>query len=161
MKFKLAFLVIYLALSHLGVIYSQQTVIITGNNSSGSGGSVSYSVGEINYTENSSATGSVIQGVQQPFEILVVNSIPGFEGMLLQCSAFPNPTRDNLNLVIENNQIENLLYQLYDINGKLIEIKKVDSNKTTISMQQLVSSTYFLKVLQGNTVVKTFKIIKN
>ena len=47
------------------------------------------------------------------------------------------------------------------MNGKLIESKKVENNETSIVMSNLVPATYFLKVIQDNKEIKTFKIIKN
>jgi hypothetical protein len=39
-----------------------------GGEATGSGGSVSYSVGQVVYTTNTGINGSVAQGVQQPYE---------------------------------------------------------------------------------------------
>ena len=62
---------------------------------------------------------------------------------------------------IENNDNENIMYQLYDINGKLVENKKIKDNETSINMSNLVPATYFLKVMESNKELKIFKIIKN
>jgi hypothetical protein len=62
-------------------------------------------------------------------------------------------------------QIDNfdkdLSYQLFDISGKLLESNTIVANSTTIKMEQLATGSYFLKVTQNNTLVKTFKVIKN
>ncbi len=50
---------------------------------------------------------------------------------------------------------------LYDINGKLLESKKIETNETTFSLENFVPSTYFLKIIQNNKEIKTFKIVKN
>ena len=52
----------------LGSSYAQQSVNTTGGNASGSGGSVSYSLGQVVYTYHSSPSGQMNQGVQQVFE---------------------------------------------------------------------------------------------
>jgi len=65
------------------------------------------------------------------------------------------------NLKIENYDNTNLSYQLFDISGKLLETKKLESNETSIVMNNLVKTTYFLRVIENNKEVKTFKIIKN
>jgi len=57
--------------------------------------------------------------------------------------------------------IQSLSYQLYDVNGKLVQNNNVESNETNIMMSGFTSGTYLLKVNQGNTSFKTFKIIKN
>ena len=49
-------------------VYSQEAIAASGSEAKGSGGSGSYTVGQTFYTTNTAATGSVSQGVQQPFE---------------------------------------------------------------------------------------------
>ena len=51
---------------------AQQAITATGGNASGSGGTVAYSVGQIIYATNTGTTGSVAQGVHQPYEISIV-----------------------------------------------------------------------------------------
>jgi len=142
-------------------LQAQESVNATGGNASGSGGSASYSVGQVVYTANTGTNGSVAQGVQQPYEISVVTGLEEAKGISLSVSAYPNPTADFLNLKIENYDTTNLSYQLFDMNGKLLESKKIEGNQTSIAMGNLVPANYFVKVIQGNKEVKTFKIIKN
>jgi hypothetical protein len=76
-------------------------------------------------------------------------------------SAYPNPTKEFLNLKVENYNVENLSYQLFDIQGKLLESKKIESKETSIVTSNLVPATYFLRVIESNREIKTFKIVKN
>ncbi len=125
---------------------------------------MSYTVGQVVYTTNTGTNGSVAQGVQQPFEISVVTGIEEAKGITLQCSAYPNPTTDFLTLKVDAStslSIQSMEYQLFDINGKLLENKKVEDDETSIVMSNLVPATYFLKIIQNNKEIKTFKIIKN
>ncbi|OFY82304.1 MAG: hypothetical protein A3F72_21770 [Bacteroidetes bacterium RIFCSPLOWO2_12_FULL_35_15] len=140
---------------------AQEAIPASGGNASGSGGSVSYSVGQVVYTTNTETNGSVAQGVQQPYEILIVTGLEEAEGINLVCSAYPNPATDFVKLKIENYKTENLTYQLYDISGKLLKNKKVESNEMIISLENLVHAAYFLKITDNNKEIKTFKIIKN
>jgi len=140
-------------------VYAQQATTASGGDASGVGGSVVYSVGQIVYTTNTGITGSVAQGVQQPYEISITT------GMLetaikLNLSAYPNPTTNYLMLLIDNYD-KALSYQLYDISGKLLESNTIVANSTTIKMEKMQTGTYLLKVIQNNKEVKTFKIIKN
>jgi hypothetical protein len=167
--------------------YSQKTILSSGKDASGSGGSVSYSIGQVTYLFNTGNAGSEAQGIQQPYEISVVqviknanilkidNSYPiefsssaiasddNEKFINLKCVAYPNPTIDILTLTvefIEKGNI-NLKYQLFDLNGKLIESKKIENNSTNIEMYHLVPAIYILSVIKGNKSVKTFQIIKN
>ena len=141
-------------------LQAQESVNATGGDSSGSGGSASYSVGQVIYTTNTGTNGSVAQGVQQPFEISVVTGLEEAKGINLSVSAYPNPTTDFLTLEVKEFDISNLNFQLYEMSGKLLQSKKITSNQTNIVMSNLVPATYFIKVIQGNKEVKTFKIIK-
>lgn len=142
-------------------LQAQESVNATGGNASGSGGSVSYSVGQVVYTTNAGTSGSVAQGVQQPYEISVVTGIEEAKGINLSVTAYPNPTTDFLQLKVENEKLKDLSYQLFDMSGKLLQNEKITSNQTSIVMSNLVPATYFVKVIQGNKEVKSFKIIKN
>ena len=142
-------------------VQAQEAILATGGNASGSGGSVSYSVGQVVYGTNTGSSGSVAQGVQQPYEISVVSGIEQGKGINLICMAYPNPTTDLLTLKIENYNNKGLSYLLYNVNGRLMESKKLTGNKTTISMANLAPAAYFLKVLDNQKEVKTFKIIKH
>jgi hypothetical protein len=142
-------------------VYAQEAVPATGGNASGSGGSVSYTIGQVVYTTNSGTNGSVAQGVQQPFEISVVTAFESAREISLQCKVYPNPTHGIIKLIIEFSVHENLRFRLYDINGVILQDKKVESSETEISMDNLSSSIYFLKVTDHNKEVKVFKIIKN
>lgn len=140
---------------------AQSTISASGGNASGTGGTVSYTIGQSVYTTNTGTNGKIYQGVQQPYEIMVVTGIDDALDISLEMLVYPNPTTDFIKLNIENFEIENLSYQLYDINGRILKKDIVVGNETTITMQDLKPSTYFIKIIQGNRDIKTFKIIKN
>ena len=142
-------------------LQAQESINATGGNASGSGGSVSYSVGQIVYTTSTGTNGSVANGVQQPFEISVVTGLEEATGIMLSLTAYPNPTTEYLTLSIDDFEISNLSYQLYDMNGKLLQNAKITGNQTSIVMSNLIPATYFVKVIQKNKELKTFKIVKN
>lgn len=144
----------------LSTLSAQESVNATGGNASGSGGTASYSVGQVAYQTHTGTNGSVAEGVQQPYEISVVTGIEEAKGINLSVTAYPNPTSDYLTLNIDEFDISNVSYQLYDMQGKLLQSEKITDNQTSIFMSDLVPAIYFVKVIQGNKEVKTFKIIK-
>jgi len=147
----------------LGIIgiQAQEAIPVSGGNASGSGGSASYTIGQMVYTTNNGTSGTVAEGVQQPFEILVETGIDEAIGINLICTVYPNPTSGFLILEVKDFELSNLHFQLYDINGKLLQNQKIASKQIFIDMINFVPSTYFVKVLEANKEVKTFKIIKN
>ncbi|BFM44706.1 hypothetical protein CFS9_33470 [Flavobacterium sp. CFS9] len=140
--------------------YSQQSVVVAGGNATGSGGSSSYSVGQISYVSLSGANESVLQGVQQPYEVTTLGN-DDFKGIDLVMTAYPNPTVDVLTLVITKEEWKDLSYRLFDTTGKIVsENLKIAGSETSVPMQQLNHGIYFLTVNKGNKSIKTFKIIK-
>ena len=144
----------------LGGLHAQESINGSGSEATGTGGTASYSVGQVVYTTATGTNGSVAQGVQQPYEISVTTGI-NETTINLEMSVYPNPTTNYLTLKVESEQIEILTYQLIDIQGKVIENKKVTADNSTIKMTELPKATYFLSVVNNNQVVKTFKVIKN
>jgi len=140
--------------------HGQTSVPAAGGNGVGAGGTASYTIGQIVYTTNTGSNGTVAEGVQQPWEISVITGFKEASGINLIYSAYPNPVSDFLILKVENYDNDNLSYKLYDINGKPIEEQKVTGNETYISMRDLFPSLYFLKVIDNQREIKTFKIIK-
>lgn len=57
-------------------LQAQQTVPATGGIATGSGGTVSYTVGQAVYTTQTGSGGTITQGVQQPFEIWITVDPP-------------------------------------------------------------------------------------
>lgn len=146
-------------------VHSQNAVVGAGGNATGTGGKVSYSIGQIAYTYASGSNGSVSQGVQQPFEISTLG-VDNFPSITLEITVYPNPTSNNITLKIAGFSTYNLVYQLIDVAGKQITYEKVSNSETSISMENLNSSIYFLQVIASNEAIsnktiKTFKIIKN
>jgi hypothetical protein len=140
--------------------YSQQSITASGDNATGTGGSSSYSIGQIMYTSQTGTGGLITLGVQQPYEIVTLGNDDLAEINLVM-SAYPNPTTDVLNLVVSDDKWNNLTYQLFDINGRtVVNLQKITASETSVSMQELQLGIYFLAVSSENKTIKTFKIIK-
>jgi hypothetical protein len=139
---------------------AQETIPAAGGNATGTGGSVSYSIGQIVYTTNTGTIGSVAQGVQQPYEFFT-NEIDENKYISLKMTVYPNPTLASVTLSIEKQELENFSFQLYDFNGNLLLDHKISSTETSVPMENLSRATYILRVTNSNKVIKTFKIIKN
>lgn len=140
-------------------LHAQENGVASGGNASGTNGNVSYTIGQVVYTTNTGTNGSMAQGVQQPFEIQTVLGTENFN-INLQLAVYPNPTTNWLQLDVKNTDFSKLSYQLFDLNGRLINSQKITSENSTIQMEQLPAAVYFLKVVDSRKELKTFKIIK-
>ncbi len=139
---------------------TQESINTAGGNASGSGGSASYSTGQVAWQIHTGTNGSVAEGVQQPYEISVVTAIEETEEIHLSISAYPNPTNDYLTLEVKDAELVNLSFQLYDIQGNILQKERIEGNLTRIAMGQLVPATYFVKVTRDARELKVFKIVK-
>jgi len=157
MQHKKTIMSIAFLLLGLGGLHAQESPTAAGGEATGTSGTTSYSIGQVVYTTNTGSNGNVAQGVQQPYEISTTVGI-NETTINLEMNVYPNPTTNYLTLKTEDNT--NLSYQLYDIQGKVIETKKVNSNATNISLEGKPTATYFLSVMKENKPVKTFKIVK-
>ena len=148
----------------LTALQAQDAIPATGGNASGSEGSVSYSIGQVVNTTHTGTNGSVTQGVQQPYEISVINAVEEAAGICLEWIVFPNPASEAISLKVDATtslSMHSIAYHLFDINGNLLESKPIEDNITIIPIQNLLPSVYFLLITNSNKEVKLFKIIKN
>lgn len=139
---------------------SQHDIPATGGTAAGSGGSVTYSVGQMAWNMFSGSNGTILEGMQQPYEISVVTSIEHTDYINLVCTVYPNPTRGAIKLIVKSADFKNMGFQLYDINGTVLQDKPIRDEETEIYMNNLFSSVYFLRISRDNREVKVFKIIK-
>jgi len=152
--------VLLILLSCVPKLVAQQASVASGGNATGSGGSSSYSVGQVTYISAMGSNGTVNQGVQQPYEIFTLGN-DEFPDIKLEILVYPNPTNAFITLKIENQSLEDLKYQLFDISGKQIQSYQIKASETHIQMENLASAIYLLNVMNNNRLLKTFKIIKN
>ncbi|TXE15940.1 T9SS type A sorting domain-containing protein [Psychroserpens burtonensis] len=141
------------------LIYSQQTIPASGGEATGSGGTSSYSVGQLAYSTNTGSNGSITQGVQQSIELFTLSN-PELTVLTLTAVTYPNPTTDYIVLALKNSNLTDLSYAMYDLQGRIVSKGIVQQENTAIAMQKLVTGVYVLKVNQNNQALKSFKIIK-
>lgn len=160
MKNSKTLLTLFLVLNTAIGSFAQQSVAGSGGESSGSGGTASYTIGQVFFTTISGDYSFVAQGVQQAYEISVT-SINNLRDINLEIIAYPNPTKGDLWLKVESFLGQTISYQIYNQNGKLLKSEKIIDAETNISLSNYSVSTYFLRIISDTKELKTFKIIKN
>lgn len=145
-------------------VQAQEVIPASGGNGFGSGGSVSYTIGQVSYTTNANDKGSVEQGIQHGYIITVVSDIDDelYEG--IACIVYPNPTSDYLTLEFDVKLNSSLAVILYNIQGRELKKLYVIERLTDIPMEKYVAGNYLLNIIQENElssiILKTFKIVK-
>ncbi len=120
-------------------------------------GSLTFSIGEVVIETISQGELYLTQGFCQANLTITPGSGSGFPYEIL---AYPNPAKDFVTLEIKSDDLNNLNYLLYDINGSLLISNQITSNKNSIPFSSLIPATYFLKIIDNQIEVKSFKIIK-
>ena len=152
-------IILIIMLFCLPKLMAQQTVNPSGGNASGSGGSSSYSVGQIAFKTQTGTNGTVNQGVIQPIEIFTLSG-EAFTNIMLEAVVYPNPTTSNISLKISNFISDAFSYQIFDIQGKMLGNGEISNEETILDMNIYPAAIYILKVNSNSKELKTFKIIK-
>lgn len=153
-------LVLLISATALSGIWAQDAVLTSGGDAAASQGSVSFSVGQVAYTSQSSQSGVVNAGVQQPVKVIMVGNEEPLSDVTL--GIYPNPTMDNLILELSGEYPEVGLYSfsLFDLCGKPLLKERLLSNSVMVPLDAYANGMYLLKVSHNNDVIKTFKVIK-
>jgi hypothetical protein len=137
---------------------AQTSIVAAGINTTGSGGTVNYTVGPIIFKKPNGQTST--DGLQQPFEILTLSS-DEFNTTSIELSFYPNPTATELHLLLKNSGNEVFYFQLASLDGRtLVSAEKILIEDTIVNLEVHPQGIYFLQVTSGNKNIKTFKIIK-
>lgn len=155
-------LILLLTILNLNLLKAQETIPISGGDIFGSGGSVSYTVGQVAFSYLGGVNGTVLQGIQQPFEIYLVTGIEKAKEISLDCIVYPNPVKEQLQLKIHGIIWENLHWVIYNLSGKLLKEDQVSQSLSSIPLNDFAEGAYLFSIFdQKNNRIKTFQIIKN
>ena len=145
----------------LGTVgFSQESVNSVGGEATGTGGSFSYSVGQVVYTTKSSASGILNEGVQQTYTVIDSTGSADELSIDLEMKVFPNPTLDQIQLTIADFDDETLSYVLMDASSKELLRNSIVSQTTSIDFSNFESGVYILHVNDTAGRSTIFKIIK-
>lgn len=142
-----------------GIAKAQVSSNTSGGDAKGSEGSVSYSIGQLLYTSNTSSSGTVNHGVQQVFEIASVGV--NETNLNISCLVFPNPTTQTLTLQVSEYEQTTLKFSLIDIQGKLLNSGQIVAHQTHIDISTLPSGSFIIRVVNPeDKLVHSFTITK-
>ena len=92
--------------------------------------------------------GVVVAGINDEFNPISHSAI-----------VFPNPGKDVINLT-SGIQLNNGIFTLFDIQGRSIITKKINSTEMQFDASHLVSGTYVWKIMLNNKVMDSGKWVK-
>ena len=141
-------------------VFAQTGPVVAGGDPTGPNGHLSFSIGQVFYSSAFGTEGNINEGLQQPYEIFIVDGVEEV-GIQLSARVYPNPTANTVLLALENVELQDLKFDLYNLLGELVTSDKIIQKETAIPMTNLSSGTYFLRVYKNNKAIKVFKIIKS
>jgi hypothetical protein len=149
------FLISILAATQLA---AQSAVIASGGDAVSSSGSVSFSIGQISNAQATASTGSLSEGVQQPFEFfeVTVNEVLREIGI----SLFPNPALTDVMLELPTFQ-EGIVARFCSSNGSLIEEVNIKSKTTSVNVRNWAASTYYIQLSDAAGHTSSYKMVKH
>ncbi len=139
------------------LLNAQTTISAGGGQGSSIAGKVDYTIGQIGYSNYSASTGRINEGVQQPFEILIlkIGNSDDPESPII----YPNPTFDKVYINLRSLD-EAVFYEIINLDGRIQLANKIKDAITEISMSDLPKNIYLLKIYKSKNKFTTFKLIK-
>lgn len=140
-------------------VNGQNSLSSTGNQATGASGKVSYTVGQPFVLEMTGSNGSSINGMQQPFSIYTLGIDKGIS--VVEVTVSPNPVKKILKISLGDNIKGIPEFELYDIQGKLIQKGLINEKTTLLDMEGFTASSFILKIWNKKKLLNSFKIVKN
>jgi hypothetical protein len=139
------------------ISFGQNAISSTGGHFKSSGGSTSFTVGQVAYVLKKGTGSYLNEGVQQvytkkttPIEELVY---------LKEVQLYPNPTQETFTLIMSTKEDVLVRYTIMDYLGKEIKYGIILSEKSEISLRDLPSGNYFIS-LKSKKEIRIFKMVK-
>jgi len=156
----LKFYISFLLASGLCSVAAQEATLTAGGDVTGADGSVSWSVGQIDYINVQGGDGAVTQGVQQPFELFPL-SVEGDITKPMAVVIFPNPTSSNAVIRFKEAPPEGCEFVLRDMRGALIQNGKIFGQEVELNVRELPAAVYKLQIIGTAGAIQTFKLVKH
>lgn len=137
-------------------LVSQQAVVAGGGSVKAGDGSVSYTVGQVVDGSIKYSGFTIYEGVQQPYEIFIISSTKETD---IKISLSPNPALDYV--ILKTDKIlDNMSLRLFAADGKEVLSQPVEEDETTILLENVKGTAYFLVVYADSYQIKSYTIIK-
>lgn len=137
-----------------GFTNAQEVIATQGDSYSNASGTIDFTIGEVVINTVSDGSHDLTQGFHQTiwsFADLVDHS-PDFD-----LTVYPNPVSDAL--IIESSNYQNVMYSLFDVQGRKILEGRLDSEASTINVGHCAPGAYSLSLTRQGEQLKAFKLL--
>jgi hypothetical protein len=154
MNQKKALMIFMIILGSMGLM-AQSGFTSTGTDAQGNSGTVSLSVGLIDFLSINGSSGSVNQGIQHPGIIITTGT--DFDASYLSWNAYPNPTSQSVTIELSTMPKTPLTVKLHDAKGKLLESLQMTQTKIEVDLETRANGVYLIHVFEK---IRKSKILK-
>jgi len=154
------FLFIIVTLLVVSKICAQHNLLTAAAGIADAGGTVEYSVGQLTFHLVSGDDGSLMEGVQQPWEIQIMPGFSELPGVGLKCSLYPNPATTFITLEITGREPAGMECRISDMNGRILKNVPIHHTITTIAADDLPGPSCLVTLIENNLPLITYKLIK-
>ena len=132
-------------------VLAQSNIVTAGGDAASSSGSVSYSIGQIDFQYTSSADYSVSEGVQQTYSFDTALSIDDIQ-YDFQISIWPNPSADEMNIEYTTSYELPLSLTVTDVKGAVVASQSVTQGQYSFNVNTWAAGTYYVNLNDGEAV---------
>jgi len=137
------------------LIYAQQSINTLGANVKTNSGSITYTLGQIDFISLENRGVWMNQGVQQPY-FSMIDPVIEPEG----CIVFPNPTTGFLLINLSDANEISVRYQIYSTTGALIGSGENIRTTDKIDISNMLPGIYIIKIISEKSKVWECMIVK-
>ena len=132
-------------------VLAQSNIVTAGGDASSSIGSVSYSIGQIDFQYTSSADYSISEGVQQTYSFDTTLSIDDVQ-YDFQLSIWPNPSADEMNMEYTTSYELPLSLTVTDVKGAIVANMSVTQGQYSFNVNTWAAGTYYISLSNGEAI---------
>lgn len=148
------FILIFTTFSITNIIFCQELISTSGDTFEADNINVSWSLGEVVCETFTEGDLILTNGFHQP--IIIISKISKSENSTVK--VYPNPT--NNYIFIQQEESNFCRYQVFDINGRILDVGDCKEAQSIINISDYPKATYLL-VLYNNNQKEIYKISKN
>lgn len=138
------------------MLYSQGSIYTSVEENAENGMTFSHVVGGLANMESLDGRISTGSLFQYQYEITTTTGTELVDVALL--SVYPNPTKDIL--ILKTGELKNVTMILSNAEGKQLKMTDILEYETSIDFSSYGEGVYYLSLIQNNTKIKSFSIIK-
>ena len=132
-------------------VLAQSNIVTAGGDAASASGSVSYSIGQIDFQYSSSVDYSVSEGVQQAYSFDTALSIDDIK-YEFQLSIWPNPSADEMNIEFTTSYELPLSLVITDVKGAIVGNRSVTRGQYSFNVDTWAAGTYYVNLSNGEAI---------